>query len=162
MTWPENGLLGPGVCPKPGALHLRGEYSQWRNPEYGFVQDTRKIVFVKSLLEGLKPFEVGGLAPLHVHVIHPGTPWALAQVVNQVLQTGLFALGYNLHPPIRQVLGVARQTQLKGFFAGEITITHPLNPPTDQHRNSLHAFNLQRANRMLKRASFWTGTKISS
>jgi hypothetical protein len=26
----------------------------------------------------------------------------------------------------------------------------------------LHAFNLQRANRMLKRASFWTGTKISS
>lgn len=65
------------------------------------------MICVRSLSEGLKPLETGGLAPLHIYLIYSSASGALAQVVNQVLQVGLFALSNHFYPPIRQIFGIA-------------------------------------------------------
>lgn len=100
------------------------------------------LEFTAQASEGLKTLESGGLAPLHVQMLDSRPPGPLPQVVDEVLEVGLFTFSHHFNPPIGQVLGVAREAKLKGFLAGKVTVAHPLHLPTDQHGYSQHDSNL--------------------
>lgn len=70
-------------------------------------------------------------------------PGPLPQVVDEVLEVGLFTFSHHFNPPIGKVLRVTREAKLKGFLTGEIAVAHPLYLSTDQHGDSQHESNLQ-------------------
>lgn len=67
-----------------------------------------------------------------IHIIHMPEPGAIAQQRLELLQRARSASGDDLHPPVWQVAGPARQPQPLGVAQHEPAESYPLHPPRDQ------------------------------